>query len=107
MDITFMVPMLPEEAVQALEEPAFTLIAEAIQLAERVHPIMQQSVGDLVRSMNCYYSNLIQDHNTHPRDIVCRIGSASSPAGREPSGIPVQGQLFAMWPALLKKRLHF
>ena len=25
---------------------------------------MLLSVGDLVRSMNCYYSNLIEDHNT-------------------------------------------
>jgi Fic family protein len=61
--------MLPEMAVQALEQPAFTLIAEANQLAGRVHPIVQQSVGELVRSMNCYYSNLIEGHNTHPRDI--------------------------------------
>ena len=69
MNITYMEPMLPEEAVQVLEEPAFTLIAEANQLAGRVHPIMQQSVGNLVRSMNCYYSNLIEGHNTQPRDI--------------------------------------
>jgi Fic family protein len=26
-------------------------------------------VGDLVRSMNCYYSNLIEGHNTYPSDI--------------------------------------
>lgn len=69
MDIAYMEPMLPEAAVQTLEEPAFTLIAGANQPAGRVHPILQQSVGDLVRSMNCYYSNLIEGHNTHPRDI--------------------------------------
>ena len=28
-----------------------------------------EAVGDLVRSMNCYYSNLIEGHNTHPIDI--------------------------------------
>ncbi len=27
------------------------------------------SLADLVRSMNCYYSNLIEGHNTHPIDI--------------------------------------
>ena len=27
------------------------------------------SLADLVRSMNCYYSNLIEGHNTHPVDI--------------------------------------
>lgn len=64
-----MEPMLPEAAVQSLEGPAFILTAEANQLAGRIHPILQQSVGTLVRSMNCYYSNLIEGHNTHPRDI--------------------------------------
>src|SRR5271156_1499460 len=27
------------------------------------------ALSDLVRSMNCYYSNLIEGHNTHPVDI--------------------------------------
>ena len=45
------------------------LVAEANQLAGRVHPILRNSIGDLVRSMNCYYSNLIEGHDTHPRDI--------------------------------------
>jgi Fic family protein len=27
------------------------------------------SLADLVRSMNCYYSNLIEGHNTHPVEI--------------------------------------
>ncbi|MGH8225199.1 MAG: Fic family protein, partial [Gammaproteobacteria bacterium] len=27
------------------------------------------SLADLVRSMNCYYSNLIEGHDTHPTDI--------------------------------------
>src|ERR1051325_6201859 len=28
-----------------------------------------KSLADLVRSMNCYYSNLIEGHDTHPIDI--------------------------------------
>jgi Fic family protein len=27
------------------------------------------ALSDLVRAMNCYYSNLIEGHNTHPIDI--------------------------------------
>jgi Fic family protein len=69
MDISAMEPMLPEEALTGLENSAFTLIAEANRLGGRVHPLLQQSIGDLVRSMNCYYSNLIEGHDTHPRDI--------------------------------------
>jgi hypothetical protein len=30
---------------------------------------MVDALRDLVRSMNCYYSNLIEGHNTHPIDI--------------------------------------
>lgn len=69
MDISSMEPMLPESVVRDLDDPALELVASANRLAGRIHPILQQSVGDLVRSMNCYYSNLIEGHNTHPRDI--------------------------------------
>ena len=27
------------------------------------------ALADLIRSMNCYYSNLIEGHNTHPVEI--------------------------------------
>lgn len=64
-----MEPMVPEEASRQLDDDIIPLIAEANQLAGRIHPILRASIGDLVRSMNCYYSNLIEGHDTHPRDI--------------------------------------
>jgi Fic family protein len=69
MDVTDMEPMVPEEGSGPLEDQMVTLIAEANQLGGRVHPTLRAAVGDLVRSMNCYYSNLIEGHDTHPRDI--------------------------------------
>lgn len=45
------------------------LIAKTRALSTRLHPVILKAIGDLVRSMNCYYSNLIEGHNTHPRDI--------------------------------------
>jgi Fic family protein len=69
MDIAAMGPMLPEEAVRDLENSTATLLTEASGLARRIHPILRDSIGTLVRSMNCYYSNLIEGHDTHPRDI--------------------------------------
>lgn len=69
MDVFGMEPMLPEEAAGRLEDGALTLVAEANRLAGRVHPILLESAGTLVRSMNGYYSNLIEGHDTHPRDI--------------------------------------
>jgi Fic family protein len=85
MDIVKMEPMLPEEAVADLEDGAITLIAEANRLGGRVHPILQHSIGDLVRSMNCYYSNLIEGHDTHPRDIDRALANdfSSEPKKRE------------------------
>lgn len=64
-----MEPMLPEEGIGPLEDAVMLLTAEANQLAGRIHPILRESIGNLVRSMNCYYSNLIEGHDTHPRDI--------------------------------------
>jgi len=64
-----MEPMVPSEESRLLDDDILPLIAEANQLAGRIHPILRDSIGDLVRSMNCYYSNLIEGHDTHPRDI--------------------------------------
>ena len=69
MSITEFEPLMPREGDPRLEELAVTLIARANQLGGQLHPNVRASIGDLVRSMNCYYSNLIEGHNTHPRDI--------------------------------------
>jgi len=60
--ISWMEPMLPSDGSKASEDLAFDLIANANALAGQLHPIVTESVGDLVRSMNCYYSNLIEGH---------------------------------------------
>ena len=69
MKPTQMEPLLPQDQSQALENLAVELVAKANQLSGQVKPEVRDSIGDLVRSMNCYYSNLIEGHNTHPRDI--------------------------------------
>jgi Fic family protein len=45
------------------------LPAAAARLEARLHPKTAASLASLVRVMNCYYSNLIEGHNTRPRDI--------------------------------------
>jgi Fic family protein len=64
-----MEPLLPQDRSQTLENLVVELVAKANQLAGQVKSEVRDSIGDLVRSMNCYYSNLIEGHNTHPRDI--------------------------------------
>ena len=60
---------MPRAEATALDDLAFDLVARANHLAGQIHPGVRESIGDLVRSMNCYYSNLIEGHDTHPRDI--------------------------------------
>ena len=60
---------MPAEGTAVLENLAFDLAREASELSAQLHPVVRLSVADLGRSRNCYYSNLIEGHNTHPRDI--------------------------------------
>ncbi len=69
MNAAAMEPMLPQDSRQTVENLAVELVAKSHQLAGQIRPEVRHSVGELVRSMNCYYSNLIEGHNTHPRDI--------------------------------------
>jgi Fic family protein len=68
MTISRMEPMIPGES-RELTDLATDLVAKASGLAARPSPALRSSVGDLVRSMNCYYSNLIENHNTTLIDI--------------------------------------
>src|SRR3990167_11414518 len=67
--ISEMEPLMPESGMKELEDLVSDFISKANRLASQLKPQVIKSVGDLVRSMNCYYSNLIEGHHTHPRDI--------------------------------------
>ena len=68
--ISGMEPMLPGEGASGrLIELAMQLMARSSALEAQLHPVVSASIGTLLRSMNCYYSNLIEGHNTHPRNI--------------------------------------
>src|SRR4051794_10477839 len=59
--------------LEAMSPELVDLIAELSRATERLghrlHPRTAASLAELVRVMNCYYSNLIEGHNTRPRDI--------------------------------------
>ena len=69
MKAFLMEPMIPGDTRDELSDLALELVSKASALAGQVHGQVREGIGDLVRSMNCYYSNLIEGHNTHPRDI--------------------------------------
>ena len=82
---SWMEPLLPpEEGQKRLEDAAFELVSRASALAGQTNPIVTASIGTLVRSMNCYYSNLIEGHDTPPRDIdrALRKDYSAEPARR-------------------------
>ena len=63
-------PCLFEEFIPAdLADLAVEVQRAAAALGRGLHPESAQELSDLVRIMNCYYSNLIEGHNTRPHDI--------------------------------------
>ena len=62
-------PFLPEQA-EDLEDLALEIIKKSAALGARQHQITLRSLKEMLRVINSYYSNLIEGHNTHPRDIV-------------------------------------
>lgn len=62
-------PMFPDDATNTLVDLSADLLTKSGFLAGAMRPQTQQGVADLVRSMNCYYSNLIEGHRTTPREI--------------------------------------
>lgn len=54
---------------EGLNELAFMLAQRSAGFKRALPPTLVASLADLVRSMNCYYSNLIEGHDTHPIDI--------------------------------------
>ncbi|MBI2687012.1 MAG: Fic family protein [Acidobacteria bacterium] len=52
-----------------LADLAVELAQKSAGLRRSLPSNLAASLSDMVRSMNCYYSNLIEGHNTHPADI--------------------------------------
>lgn len=70
--------MVPPSMDRQLDDLAAAVIASSASLAGQLHPLVAATIGDLVRSMNCYYSNLIEGHDTNPRDIERALASEYS-----------------------------
>ncbi|MGH8574128.1 MAG: Fic family protein, partial [Gammaproteobacteria bacterium] len=51
-----------------LTDLAFDLAQKAAGFRRSLPPGLLASLATLVRAMNCYYSNLIEGHDTHPVD---------------------------------------
>ena len=57
---------------QLLDEIA-DLTSAAATLGRALHPKTAAGLAEVVAVMNCYYSNLIEGHNTRPHDIMAAL----------------------------------
>ncbi|MBU6444496.1 MAG: Fic family protein [Alphaproteobacteria bacterium] len=62
-------PCLLDEASPAILDLVAELSRASGSLDAKLHPRSAANLAELVRIMNCYYSNLIEGHNTTPREI--------------------------------------
>lgn len=70
--IAEMEPMLITEGSRfrpELNELVFELSIKAAGFRKSLPPGISVALAEIVRSMNCYYSNLIEGHDTHPIEI--------------------------------------
>ena len=70
--ISLMEPLLVSDSSHSrnqLADLALELTAKSTALRKSLPEPIIKALSDLVRSMNCYYSNLIEGHDTHPIDI--------------------------------------
>src|SRR5277367_961470 len=69
--IVLMEPLIEESSKHrgALNDLALDLAQKSAGFRRSLPESLLASLADLVRAMNCYYSNLIEGHDTHPVDI--------------------------------------
>jgi len=75
-------PMLPD--MDPLRDRAEAVGRAASALGRHLHPATLGAVTELLRTINCYYSNLIEGHDTHPVEIERALAAdyARDPAKR-------------------------
>ncbi len=71
------------ELPAAIADRVVELNVKASRLGRAVPPQAARELAQLVRVMNCYYSNLIEGHNTRPRDIERALLNQFDEAGRD------------------------
>lgn len=93
-------PLMPTGQYNNIEDLCLELYSKSNSFASLLNPKMINAVGNMVRSMNCYYSNLIENHNTSPIDIERALNNdySEDPEKRDlqleaKSHIMVQGKI--------------
>jgi Fic family protein len=100
-----MEPLWPVDANRSLWDTAVVLIRESAALGAALHPLTRDGVLPMLRTMNSYYSNLIEGHVTLPRDIERALAGDYS---RDPAKRALQQEAAAHveLEALMMRRLE-
>lgn len=76
-------PCLLEQMGAEIADLIAELSAASERLGHRLHPRTAANLAELVRVMNCFYSNEIEGHNTTPREIERALaGNLAEEEGR-------------------------
>jgi len=87
-------PCFFEEHIPAeLADLSVEIQREASGLGQGLHPDSAAELADLVRMMNCYYSNLIEGHNTRPRDIEKALAGAELEEDTRPLALEARAHI--------------
>jgi len=83
-----------EDAIPpVLADLAVELQREAANLGRGLHLESAAELAELVRMMNSYYSNLIEGHNTRPRDIERALEGAELEPERRPLALEAKAHV--------------
>ena len=78
-----MEPTLPSGNNEELLSIAQSVWRDSAELRGRLPEVSRKAVADVVRSLNGYYSNLIEGHKTRPADIEAALTHSFSEAPKE------------------------
>ncbi|WP_029030557.1 Fic family protein [Salinarimonas rosea] len=87
-------PCFFEESVpRVLADLASEIQSEATTLGRGLHPDAAAELAEFVRVMNCYYSNLIEGHDTRPKDIERALAGAELDPERRPLALEARAHV--------------
>lgn len=75
---------IEENIPEHLSDLVVMVRAEASEVGRGLHPDSARELRGMIRIMNSYYSNLIEGHNTRPRDIEAALRGLALAEERRP-----------------------
>ncbi|WP_375276174.1 Fic family protein [Methylorubrum thiocyanatum] len=87
-------PCFFEDAVpRPLSDLTVEIHSAASELGRTLHPDSVAELAEFVRVMNCYYSNLIEGHDTRPKDIERALAGAEVDEARRPLALEARAHV--------------